>query len=289
MIVVARNFPNIAVLLPTFRQPEILILTLKDLEKQTYPHECWTLVIIDDGSCDSSTFTAISRFISNVDIIIEKRQVGGTYSHAKLFNELIRLAPSETDVFVHVEDVRLPYDYLFEHAKWHTKYTNALITGPMCEGDFKTFDVSHCNRWKLMKMSGVETDAYKCCFQSVFAKSMSYSRKLCERLIKTSIVPKHGPFDEQMCGWGYHETEFAFRAESIGALCVYDTKCAVYHPHHNDRDDRLFRNVDRSKMINHGTTINVDHLCQKHGLSMLPPWKVGIPLTAPLLKKIKTN
>ena len=56
-----------------------------------------------------------------------------------------------------------------------------------------------------------------------------------------------GPFDDHMTGWGYHETEFAYRAEAAGAACVYDIDCGVYHPAHNPRDEVEYRGVHRTR------------------------------------------
>lgn len=270
---------KISVLLPTYRQPEQLILTLRDLNAQQYPREAWEVVIIDDGSRDHSAAAALMAFSEDHQIVVKRLRVGGAYRHAALLNELIRLSDPASDIYVHVEDVRIRSDFLAQHAKWHHTTGRFLVSGPMCEGPVETFEPSACGRWRLMQMSGVSSQAYRCCFQAIFAKSMSYHRTLVDEL---KIDPDAtGPFDDQMTGWGYHETEFAFRAERAGAVCVYDVACGVYHPVHNSRDELDYRGIDRTEVQAAGGSLNAQYLCRKHGLIALPEWKVGAPLSVP--------
>lgn len=272
------TLPRLSVLLPTYRQPDALLQTVRDLNGQTYPSELWELVIIDDGSRDNSAAFALLAVSSSTRITLERRPAGGRYSHAALFNELIRLADLNTDAFIHVEDARLQPDYLQQHAKWHTGREKRLVTGPMCEGDSETFEPEACSRWKLMTMSGARSVAYRCCFQAIFAKSMSYPRALVSELVDSG---GGAPFDASMSGWGYQEIEFAFRAEQSGAVCIYDSMCAVYHPRHVLRDERDYRGIDRGAELAQGTEENVKYLCEKHQLAGLPGWRVGEPIESP--------
>jgi len=272
--------PQISVLLPTYRQPESLVLTLRDLSEQEYPHHAWQLVVIDDGSCDASGQIALMTFSQQIPVTVKRLVSGGMYCHAMLLNELVRLAHPATEVYVHVEDVRLRSNFLLQHAKWHRTNSHFLVTGPMCEGPVETFDPSACARWRLMEMSGTRCDAYRCCFQAVYAKSMSYSRALLNALGNGNLA---GIFDESMTGWGYQETEFAYRAEASGATCVYDARCGVYHPAHNVRDELNYREIDRAQQIAEGSRQNTHYLCRKHGLPELPQWRIGEPLSSPPL------
>ena len=272
------SIPKVSVLLSTYRQPELLVLVLRDLGVQDYPLDAWELVVLDDGSRDGSAETALITLSEDVSVTVKRLPIGGKYCHAMIFNELLRLASAESSVFVHVEDVRLRPDFLLQHAKWHRTEARCLVTGPMCEGPTEIFDPSACSRWPLMQMSGLPSKAYRCCFQAVFAKTMSYSRALLDDL------RKHGdpdPFDKSMSGWGYHETEFAFRAERAGVICVYDVGCAVYHPTHSARDELEYRGIDRVHLQSGGTARNVEYLCRKHGFVELPKWRIGEPLELP--------
>ena len=132
--------------------------------------------MIDDGSQDHSATQALLTFSQDHPVTLKRLPTGGRYRHATLLNELLRLADPATDVYIHVEDVRLQADFLGQHAKWHQGAEIFLVTGPMCEGPAETFEPSACQRWRLMEMSGVPARSYRCCFQAVFAKSMSYSR-----------------------------------------------------------------------------------------------------------------
>jgi len=274
------RLPKLSVLLLTYRQPEILLLTLRDLGAQDYPADAWELVVLDDGSRDSSAELAVSQLSPDIAITVRRMRAGGTYSLASASNELLRLADRSSEAFVHVEDVRLKGDFLRQHAKWHvSEAREALVTGPMCEGPAESFDPTACIRWPLMEMSGVTSDAYRCCFQAVFAKSMSYSKRLRDMLTPPG---GSGPFDTTMTGWGYQETEFAFRAQQAGMACIYDTACAVYHPNHSARDESFYRGFDRAMLKSSGTARNSAYICSKHGLERFPEWRVGVPVESPM-------
>lgn len=273
--------PHLSVLLPTYRQPEVLVRTLRDLNRQTYPSESWELVVLDDGSGDGSDIIALETLSNEVPVRLRRYppETGGTNSHASLFNELIELSSSETELFVHVEDVRIQEDFLEQHAKWQTGSEEYLVTGPMCEGPHETFDPNTCGRWELMENIGTDCRSFACGFRSIWAKSMSYSTSLVERLTE---LGGGSPFDQEMQNWGYHETEFAYRASyHAEATCVYDVDCAVYHPAHNSRDEQLYRGFDREAELAQGEEQNVAYICEKHDLVDLPPWKSGEPIEQP--------
>jgi len=271
--------PYLSVLMSTYRQPGILVKTLRDLSNQTFPSDALELILIDDGRGDGSAKIAMTAVPDDVPVVIKRvpQDYRENYAHAELFNELLRLSDTGTDRFVHVEDVRFRSDFLAQHAKWSYEEDLTLVTGPSCESDTETFDPAACDRWELMQMSGKESDSYRCGFRSIWAKSMSYSRDLVSQL-----SDQNGPFDGDMSDWGYHEVEFAYRAEKeAGARCIYDVGCAVYHPPHNSRDEREYRGINREQRTEVGEAQNVEYICKKHGLSELPSWQVGEPIERP--------
>jgi len=271
--------PHLSVLISTYRQPGILVKTLRDFGNQTFPSDAWELILLDDGSGDGTAEIATTAVPDDVPVVIKRvpPDYRENYAHAELFNELLRLSDTETERFVHVEDVRVRSDFLAQHAKWHDEESLTLVTGPLCESDTETFEPEACERWKLMQMSGEDSDAYRCGFRSIWAKSMSYSQELVSRL-----SDQNGPFDEDMSDWGYHEIEFAYRAEKeAGARCVYDVGCAVYHPPHNSRDEREYRGINREQRIEAGEAQNAEYICEKHGLSEHADWQIGESIERP--------
>lgn len=273
-----RSVPRVSVMLATYRQPEVLAGTLEDLARQDYPADSWELIVVDDGSNDKSSLTVLSGFSARVSLTIQRRISGGKYAHASLFNELLRLANPSSSVFIHVEDVRLKKNFISRHARWHKGKKLFLVSGSMCEGPKINFNPAADRRWPLMQMAGQGSEAFACCFQAIFAKSMSYTRVLTDKL---KVDGETDVFDSQMSGWGYHEVEFAYRATLVGATCVYDTGCAVYHPPHRYKNEIQRREINREAAIREGQERNVSYLCKKHGLPRLPDWQVGKPIRCP--------
>ena len=187
--------PHLSVLLPTYRQPEVLVQTLRDLNRQNYPSESWEMVILDDGSGDGSDIIALETLSNEISVQLRRYPSGsgGANSHASLFNELIDISNPETDRFIHVEDVRIQDDFLKQHAKWQTGSEEFLVAGPMCEGPQETFEPSTCSRWELMQDGAGDYSAFTCGFRSVWAKSMSYSTSLVRELTE---LGGGSPFDD---------------------------------------------------------------------------------------------
>lgn len=179
------KYQNFIVFLPTFRQPEVLIQTLRDFCHQSYPSDSWQLILLDNRSSDGSDFVGVKTPLTDITFFLKRLPPDDeTYSHASLFNELVRLTRPKTDVIVHGKDLRVQKGFHQYHVKWNQIDETTLAAEPICEGPIETFEREGCGRWELMEPSDVDAEAYECDFRSVWAKTLSYSVNLVGRLSK---------------------------------------------------------------------------------------------------------
>lgn len=272
------DLPFVTVYTITYRQKDILEETVQGLFNQDYPKSKYELIVLDDGSNDG-TQQLLGRLqrLSPVSLTILETRHEGDYLSAKRFNQCIASASPATKVFIHVEDAFVRADFVLQHVKWHLSKELALVTGAMFEAEKQTWDLKHCRRSFLAAPHG---NPVVCDFQAAWAKSLSFTRELMESVWQ----PAHDkPFDERMVGWGYHETELAWRMKQAGARIVYDPSAGVYHPPHTKSSEQT-RGFDREIVKDQGAKKNIEYFCRKHQLVELPVWVQPYVISVPRLQ-----
>lgn len=273
-MVSAIELPYVTVYSITYRQKQILRQTLSDLFGQTYPVSRYEIVVLDDGSNDGTLellYLLASR--SPVPMKILSVDHEADYLSAKRFNQCVASASPLTDVFVHVEDVIVRPDFIWQHVKWHMQSVPSLVSGAMFEGEIVTWDLAASDPDR--RYLAPNADPVECDFQAAWAKSLSYTRAMMASIWQE---PYDRPFDERMTGWGYHEVEFAWRMLQAGVHIIYDPAAGVFHPPHVREAERL-RGFDRASVMEEGESKNIDYLCRKHGLSGLDEWSAPRAIT----------
>jgi len=56
-----RVLPHVSVIIPTYNRKDSLLRTLDSLSRQTYPAECFEVIVVDDGGCDGTEVVARRR------------------------------------------------------------------------------------------------------------------------------------------------------------------------------------------------------------------------------------
>ena len=261
------ELPYTTVYTITYRQKEVLEKTLSGLFDQTYPVTRYEIVVLDDGSEDG-TLELLSRLthLSPVQMKVLSVYHEADYLSAKRFNQCVAYASGITDVFVHVEDVIVRPDFIWQHVKWHIQPAPCLVSGAMFEGETVTWNLTASDPDR--RYLAPDGDPVECDFQAAWAKSLSYTRAMMAAIWQE---PYDRPFDERMTGWGYHEVEFAWRMLQAGAHVIYDPAAGVFHPRHNEAKERQ-RGFNRADLIREGEPKNIDYICRKHGLLGLDEW-----------------
>jgi len=74
----AASFPFVSVVIPVYNDAPRLRQTLEALQKQTYPSDCYEVIVVDNGSTDESV--QVARGFSDVEVLIETQHTGSPYS-----------------------------------------------------------------------------------------------------------------------------------------------------------------------------------------------------------------
>lgn len=263
----AEGPPNVTLFSITYNQRERAVATLADAMAQRYPADRLEIVMLDDGSRDGTPEALAARAHGarqRVKLLSEEHV--GDYRSAALWNRCIAAAAPETEVFVQVDDVRFPPDFVARHVAWHRGAVPHVVTGAKFEGPEETWTLSACRRHGLAGERGAP--AVGIVASAVWGASLSYPRQLMARACHD---PAERPFDERMTGYGYHEVEFAYRLQKAGGRLVYDPGVGVFHRDHEDAGERA-RGLERRRLMDAGLAHNAAYFCSKHGVERVPRW-----------------
>ena len=135
--------PFVTVYLITYRQKQILQETIAGVFRQRYPRDRYEIVVLDDGSGDG-TEEMLSKlsYLSPVPMTARSVAHEADYLSARRFNQCVALASPRTSVFVHIEDVIVRPDLIWQHVKWHLLPTPSLDSAAMYEATNVTWDLA---------------------------------------------------------------------------------------------------------------------------------------------------
>lgn len=237
------------------------------LFNQDYPRDRYEIVVLNDGSEDDTgtTLEDLARQ-SPVPMLVLSYEHEADYLSARRWNQCIAAASEQTEVFIQIDDVRVRADFIGQHAKWHGKGDQHLVTGAKFEGQSETWELSACQRGRLAGADGAAAETEF--FTAVWGASLSFPRTLMEKIYRP---PYELPYDERMSGWGFHEVEFAYRMKKAGAKIIYDPAAGVFHQDHTAESEAQ-RGLLREKLLKEGIENNEHYLLRKHGLTELPRW-----------------
>jgi len=76
---VSTNTPKVAVIVPCWNEETTVASTVESLLALDYPKEKLSIILVDDGSADA-TYTAMSQFANNPQIILLQKENGGKHT-----------------------------------------------------------------------------------------------------------------------------------------------------------------------------------------------------------------
>jgi glycosyltransferase involved in cell wall biosynthesis len=117
--------PEISVVVPTRRRPELLERCLAALARQTVPPSRYAIIVVDDAS-DSGTRGIVQQMAVSLDRAIRYFPVRGTHGPAKARNLGWRNAPSDVVVFTDDDCVPEP-DWLAARKRQWCAYETSGI------------------------------------------------------------------------------------------------------------------------------------------------------------------
>ena len=252
----------VSVVVAYYEAPEALDLTLAALEGQTYPRELFEVVVVDDGSRTSLAPPCDSPL--NVRVLHQEDRGFGL---ARARNTGARAAAHEILVFLDC-DMMPEAGWLAEHARWHHAANDALTLGFRAHVEVDGIDADAVRTrpgalselfadrpadrpaWIEFHMTRTRelTSDDDDLFRTVTGGNLGISRALFEAV---------GGYDETFTQWGAEDTEFGYRAYTLGALLVPAREALCWHqgagaaPDQAESDSLELQQAKLSQLIAH--------------------------------------
>lgn len=242
----------ISVIITTYNRAAILKEALTALENQTLSQDKYELIVVDDGSKDSTKkiVKEMIRDFDNISYYFQKNSgqgVARNYGVAKAKGDIVVLSQ---------DDIIASKDFLSQHLKVHLRYSseNEAALG------FTAWDprlpISPIMRWMTNgssvfgkfgghqfayeKLKG-KTDAD---YNFFYTSNISLKRRVLEKF----------PFDPSFSGYGWEDIELGYRLHKrIGLKIKFNSKAIAYHYHIMNEEDMKKRmiNIGKSAWIFH--------------------------------------
>ncbi|MXZ98385.1 MAG: glycosyltransferase [Acidimicrobiaceae bacterium] len=223
-----------SVVVAYYEAPESLELTLASLERQTYPRDLFEVVIVDDGSNPPLDAPAGSPL--SIRVVYQEDRGFGL---ARARNAGARAADHEILVFLDC-DMMPEEGWLAEHARWHHAANDALTLGFRAHVEVDGIDAgavrtrpgslaelfadrpSDRPAWIEFHMTRTRqlTSDDDDLFRVVTGGNLGISRSFFESV---------GGYDETFTQWGAEDTEFGYRAYTMGGLLVPVRDALCWH------------------------------------------------------------
>ena len=213
----------VSVVVPYFEQPAELERTLAALERQTWPRELFEVVVVDDGSK-----TPLAAPVSPLRVTVVHQEDRG-FGLARARNTGAETAAHDILLFLDA-DMLPDVGWIGAHARWHQTVGDAVTLGSRAfvavDGiDAQTIRSAGATLGELF--AGRPRDA------SFVDRHMARTRHLTATAddqfrvlvgsnfgIRRELFEAAGRFDETFTRWGGEDTEFGYRAQTIGGLMV---------------------------------------------------------------------
>ena len=277
--------PEVSIIVPTFRRPDILKETLKVLTDLDYPKDKYEIIVVDDGSNDS-TPEVVKLFEKDFPPVTYHFQENSGVAKAR--NEGARLAKGEVLIF-NDDDIIIEPDNIRRHLQNLNKFGKCLV----------------CGHWEFTPeltrtMNETQFGRYRLALENWYKEENTKEPIQDNRYYSQTISPQNesvrredfwhiGGFDEDFPYAGCEDDEFVVRAVKAGYKFIYDYDIKMLN---NDRriDIKQFAERNRRGAV---TKILIAHKFPKergsHPLIYENEYrKPGEPLKRTAKKLIKT-
>ncbi len=224
---------SVTVVVPYYERPGRLMLTLAGLERQSYPRELFEVVVVDDGSDPP-----LVRPVTSLDLRVEYQEDLG-FGLARARNTGARAARG--DILVFLDCDMIPEDgWLAAHARWHHVASDVVTVGFRFHVDPEGVDGSDVlgrsgtleelfEGREVTRPEWIETILTRTrdltsddddLFRVLTGGNFGISRGFFETV---------GGFDETFTQWGGEDTDFAYRAYTLGGVLVPERQALCWH------------------------------------------------------------
>jgi glycosyltransferase involved in cell wall biosynthesis len=227
--------PSVSVIIPTYNRKDPLRETLASLAKQTYPSDCFEVIVVDDGSTDGTEAVALEPFPFALRLLRQSNQ-----GDAAARNFGARHSQADLLVFLD-DDIQVESGYLSSLIEAHGMRQNRIVAGTWNLGASETAQLSQVSKTLLASGAyyvhspfgdGVDDDSDHAAkvtavaFQDIHSNNMSLSRKAYYELGMMQALGFSG--SSMWC-----DLEFNYRASRQGFEFYQSTKAVCWHRDHS--------------------------------------------------------
>jgi MoaA/NifB/PqqE/SkfB family radical SAM enzyme/GT2 family glycosyltransferase len=219
---------KISVIIPTYNRKELLKNTLQSLFNQNFPKDQYEIIVIDDGSTDS-TEDMIKSLTPTCDFKyfywsrLQEFNPGTSQNRAGPARNIgIKNATGNLIVFMDSDIICTP-DLLNEHYKLHQTDDNLVVIGyrkdminPNSEtfNDVRDLDYGTCN-YNIKNLDAP--------WRLFYSNNAS---------VKKEHLSTVGMFDNIFVYWGFEDLELGYRLFKLGLKFILNTNALCYHQYH---------------------------------------------------------
>jgi glycosyltransferase involved in cell wall biosynthesis len=232
--------PTVSIVVPTYRRPDALGRTISALVDQDYPADRYEVIVVDDGSGDSTPdVVAALQETSGAKLIYLRQDNAGA---ATARNHGARAASGELLIFVD-DDIVVERSHIRDHLRARGD-GDPLVNGHWEFPDELTeaLEATPFGRFRLGVERWVKDGIVKVAVEE-FLESPS-AVTACNLSVRKDAFWQLGGFDEDFPFAGYEDQELSFRAVNAGRSLLYDRRI---HLLHNDQRLTLGQFCERQR------------------------------------------
>lgn len=233
----------ISIVVPTFRRPDALTQTLTALLALDYPSESYEIIIVDDGSGDT-TPEVVERFQKEHRRVLYLPQPNSGVATAR--NNGARQAKGEILIFVD-DDIIVQPSLIRQHLATLGRFEPCLVNGHWeFEPKLKAaLAKTPFGRYRIQIENWVKEGLPKeALLEDARAKDQSLEMHSSDRCVSPEAMTacnlcisredfwRIGGFDEDFPFAGYEDQEFSLRAKKLGYHFVYNYDLQFLHNDH---------------------------------------------------------
>jgi glycosyltransferase involved in cell wall biosynthesis len=235
----------LSVVIPVYRQPRCLDLTLGSLGAQTLGRDAFEVIVVDDDSGDD-TAAIVDAHRDRLDITLLTQQVNRGRAAAR--NRGAAAAKGDRIVFLDADSFADP-GLLAAHHRFHEAHPGKVLLGARVEGDWGAATgrpITGAGRGPGEDMRyrmGLDPDRFP---HSRVPWIFGYTHNM-------SLPSAHfhacGGFDETFSGWGHEDLELAYRLHVAAGRSTgyfrFDPDALCYHLPHFRRNQDNWAQAER--------------------------------------------
>lgn len=215
---------KVTVVIPTYNRPETLRKALEGYLQQSASEQIGEILVVDDGSTDSTAEVVAQFRRGERGLIRYHRQENKGPAAAR--NVGIRNAANPLILFTDDDIVPSP-TLVVEHIRWHQQFPEeeTAVLGQVTWAPevkatpFMKWYGSDGPLYAYAQFTGRTELAYDCFYT-------------CNLSAKTDFLRGHGGFDEDFKTAAFEDLEFGYRLKKSGLRLRYNADALAYHHQH---------------------------------------------------------